>query len=261
MKDVIYYNLWGDKLEARQAALQDKLVIPVSDRQYVDPASNEAAFSASLQSFLRELQTSVVVGANYQRFLETRIKWLQNLHAGYLNRLSIDQTLTKDLLLASIDNWATKTKELLKSAVEQQEDAFFSPNNVPQNGRYNNPKGNSLWLDKRQKIFAEMMSTIDQSSEYLKLAVSQVNRLNDVPFSNYIKNRDKLEVLMSYFHERMDGKSGISACVYIEAGMEANIFYDRPKYVDVLVAFPKIGSRANYDKYTGSRSYITENWY
>ena len=268
MKDVIYYNLWDDQLEPRQAALQNKLVIPVSDRQYIDPASNEAAFCVSLQSFLRELQTSVVVGANYQRFLETRIKWLQNLHAGYLNRLATDQTLTQDQLLASIDNWATKTKELLKSAVEQQEDAFFSPVNVLQNDRYNNPKGNALWLDKRQRIFAEMMSTIDQSSAYLRQVVESRNegagrqgKSPSVSFRGCIKNKEKVDAFMSILHEHIDGKTGIKACIYIQAAIEAEIFFDRPNYAQANEEFPGLATRSIYDRYVGARCDIHEKHY
>lgn len=266
MKDVIYYNLWDDQLEPRQAALQDKLVIPVSDRQYVDQASNEAAFSASLQSFLRELQTSVVVGANYQRFLETRIKWLQNLHASYLNRLATDQTLTNEQLLASIDNWAAKTKALLKSAVEQQEDAFFSPVNVLQNDRCNNPKGNALWRDKSREIFAEMMSTIDQSAAYLRQAVESRNegsgnqgKILPGTFRSRIKCPTKLVDIMSYLHDHMDGKKGVKACIFIQAGIEAGIFSERPTYTETLAEFPDIGSRQNYDKNVGRRGYIHKN--
>ena len=268
MKDVIYYNLWDDQLEPRQAALQDKLVIAVSDRQYGDLASNEAAFSASLQSFLRELQTSVVVGANYQRFLKTRIKWLQNLHASYLNRLAKDQTVTKDQLLSSIDSWAIKTKALLKSAVEQQEDAFFSPVNVLQNDRCNNPKGNALWRDKSREIFAEMMSTIDQSAAYLRRAVESRNegaghqgKSPTVSFRGCIKNKEKVDAFMSILHKHIDGKSGIKACIYIQAAIEAEIFFDRPNYAQANEEFPGLATRSIYDRYVGARCDIHEKHY
>ena len=268
MKDVIYYNLWGKDLEAKLAELQEKFVVPFSDQKYVTPAYNEEAFVSMQRSILQDFQTSVLTGCNHSKYLESRIRWLGNLHANYLNRLAEAQILPEQQLQEAVDKWATRTKELLLVAANQLENGISSPNNVPEKTQRSNPGGYARWLETRPLILKALQDAIDQSSTCLKQSIADRNERPDkakkpplVSFRGNIKRKDKVEDIMSILHANIDGKSGIKACIYIQAAIEAEIFFDRPNYAQANEEFPGLATRSIYDRYVGARCDIHEKHY
>lgn len=273
MRDEVYYNLWNEKLAPKQKELMNSVCVPVTERKYIDQAYNDEAFSKSFSEILRELQTSAIAGANYRRYLDSRTKWLQNLHSDYLGRLLGKDILPEQVILDSFGSWVAHTRELLSSAMSGSNK--FSPFNVPQSIKTSNPQGYARWLDAFPVVKEAFLSTLDQIETYQQQVLgSGVESGKDrheqqkpsgnaavATFSDRIKYKEKVGAIMSILHKNMDGKRGVKACIFIQAAIEAGVFYDKPTYVLVSAEFPAIGSRANYDKYTGSRSYIHKRWF
>lgn len=273
MRDEVYYNLWNEKLAPKQKELMNSVCVPVTERKYIDQAYNDEAFSKSFSEILRELQTSAIAGANYRRYLDSRTKWLQNLHSDYLGRLLGKDILPEQVILDSLGSWVAHTRELLSSAMSGSNK--FSPFNVPQSIKTSNPQGYARWLDAFPVVKEAFLSTLDQIETYQQQVLgSGVESGKDrheqqkpsgnaavATFSDRIKYKEKVGAIMSILHKNMDGKRGVKACIYIQAAIEAGVFYDRPNYAEASAEFPGIASRPNYDRYVGARCDIHKKYY
>ena len=216
----IYYNLWGKQYPQIRKALQGSLGVPYPDRAIFDQEANTKLFMEHIQRITEALNDNKAHNKDAHTYLQTRFRWLQNLHSDYITRLNITGKIDKEQLLQHSNKWISATDQAIKAT------------------------GNKELSDTMQETYTTMLKNLETD-------LSTYTKPQPADFSTYVYNKEHIIPLLDYLHKQIDARTGVAAFLYIQAAIEAKVI-ERPPYKTVASEFPNIGKRANYDTYIGS---------
>lgn len=217
MRQDIYYNLWGSQYQQKRKALQDRLGVPYPDRAVIDQDANTQLFVEYIRRIIDALNDNQTHNIDSSTYLQTRSRWLQNLHSDYVTRL---KSLGKDQILQQSNQWISESEQIINSTGNQELISFAQ----------------DVFKMIRENIAADLLS---------------YTQPQPAGFHSCIYNKDHSSSLLRYLHGNIDTRTGVPAFLYIQAAIEAKVI-ERPPYKIAVAEFPNIGKRANYDSYIGS---------
>lgn len=261
----VYYDLWyGDlnRYRARRKALEGRLALTDDDLTYVDIEANDAAFADLLTFQLEDIKHTILIEGNHDRFLDTRVSFLQRQHASYINRLQ-DTGSTPIELVEGSEEWCENTKDVITSVLENLKTI---PKN-PKKGRPFTRDVDEAFEEVRLKFFRtidrchENLTNRILDTDWLEQTVSQEEEeQEEVPadspkktgkprkqFTDCVIDPKRQGEVTMLLQNLLKGKRGKDAYIIIAAAIKAGLI-TKPSHAALTEAFGNLGAESGYNK-------------
>lgn len=272
-KQVILYRYWYYNDADIYKSLKHKIAVTQDDLKYIDIDANIDDFAQTTTFRLAKLKHTIMIAGDHRRCYEHRRDYLIYLHADYMNRLNETGDYDQEGIVEASENWTRTTLDVMEAVFRTLKEQPLPPK-----------KGKPYVID-ADKAFGDLLAYLDRelwknhedfSRRFLEMAVIDDDTPRNYPrtkplahakagkeqeiqapsktneFRRLVRNKEKIDSVMSYLHSHIDELTGVEAFIYIQAAIDGKIL-DRPPYKAAHTEFPNIGKRANYDAYVGFR--------
>lgn len=260
----VYYLLfcWSEKsYRERRQALEGNFALTDRDLTYVDIDANSDEFARLFQLQMEDIKHTILVEGNHSRFLDSRSANLQYLHQNYITRLQ-KAGYTPVEIVEESEKWCDHTKGIVTSVLDELK-------HIPKNPKKNKPftrDPDKAFEEIRQKLFRAIDSSHDrllsriEQSDWLEATIkadkepvaptpkAKKRGRPSHPFSHFIIDPAKAQVITDRIRQLTKGKTGKEACRVLEAARSCHLI-GHPSFSSFVNEFGPCGSESDYNKY------------